>query len=207
MSKKTTKQIKESGNEYLIAVKGNQPKLFKSIKALTDSQTPIGEYKSKERSRGRLENRHTKIYDAPDLGAKLGWEGIVQVMKVRGYGKRRKMNKKTKQAYGKAQPYDETRYYICSHKFTEPVKAHQMIRQHWSVENQLHWVKDVKYNEDRSKISNHNMATAKTILYNVAINIFGVNGFRSTLDARICFCNRIELLHKTCKHIMMEKQM
>jgi len=203
LPKKTLIAIKESGNHFLIANKRNQAKLNDLITEVIDNNTPMDTYELEERSRGRLENRHTSIYAAPNLGRQNGWQSIQQVFKVVRSGKRRKINKKTKKAYGGSVPYQETTYYISSYVFTSALQAHKLVREHWTIENGLHYVKDVVYKEDKSKISDGRMAIAKTTLYNIAINLYRVNGFKSITNAQIRYGNKIDKLYQLAQHIII----
>jgi predicted transposase YbfD/YdcC len=64
----------------------------------------------------------------------------------------------------------DRRYFICSLKETDELFA-KAVRRHWSVENELHWVLDVSFREDDSRIRRENgaenMATARHITLNM----------------------------------------
>jgi hypothetical protein len=100
---------------------------------------PIRQYQDTEKTRDRSIQRTIEIFEPPkDIDPQ--WQGINCVVKVFRQGIRGK------------QPYQskEPTYYICSlsgHSSLIPAG----IRQHWHIENRLHWVKDVGFAESESK--------------------------------------------------------
>lgn len=70
----------------------------------------------------------------------------------------------------------------------------QLVQQHWSVENNLHWVKDVNFGEDKmSWITPRNAATI-AMLNNVAMNLLRVARLKPTKDNLAMLCNNIPRL-------------
>jgi predicted transposase YbfD/YdcC len=78
--------------------------------------------------------------------------------------------------------YPLTVYYISSQKLKVEIFA-QRIKGHWLIENQVHWVKDVNFNEDKSRIKGINVADKFSLLVTLILNIylknliFGVGNF------------------------------
>lgn len=68
------------------------------------------------------------------------------------------------------------------------------IRSHWSIENSLHYVKDVTFNEDRSKIISGNNPANMSIMRNIVINIFRENGYDNLKQAIRLLANNIKKL-------------
>ncbi len=94
------------------------------------------------------------------------WVGLKRIVRVERFGTRGNT------------PYSETAYYISSITLEAPDFA-QGIRGHWGIENQLHWVKDVVFNEDKAQIVDGYAAANFSILRSFAINLFRHNGFDS----------------------------
>ncbi len=65
------------------------------------------------------------------------------------------------------------RYYISSHDAKTPVLT-QMIRNHWSIENNLHWVLDVQMGEDNDRKSERRSSKAFAVLKRIVLNVVRV---------------------------------
>ncbi len=66
---------------------------------------------------------------------------------------------------------EETRYFISSLKGNDRTKLAKAIRAHWQVENNLHWVLDVAFDEDRCRIRKGHSAANMSILRHMALNL------------------------------------
>jgi predicted transposase YbfD/YdcC len=88
-----------------------------------------------------------------------GFENLRRIIKVERRGSR---GDKT---------YEETAYYISSLTESAQVFA-KIIRGHWKIENQLHWVKDVIFEEDKSEISDFQAASNWSILTTIGLNLW-----------------------------------
>ena len=119
------------GNDYVIQVKGNQPKLKEAITEYADTHEINDKYREKQKNKGREENREIKIFRKVKGGVFDNWVGLKELIVVHRWGIR---GKKT---------YDEISYYISSRKNTCAKSYAKGIRGHWGIENNLHWVKDV----------------------------------------------------------------
>lgn len=122
----------------MIPVKGNQKKLHQGIIAHCQQTTAIWIYQQREKTRKRIINRRIEVFNPPD-NLDPNWLGIKCVIKIFRYGLRG------------GQPYQspQATYYLCSLVSTSSLIP-KGIRQHWHVENRLHWVKDVVTQEDTS---------------------------------------------------------
>lgn len=163
--KSIAEKIIEKKADYLLAVKNNQPKLYKDIDILfssIDSDTfpvEIPEYQTIDKSHGRLETRTYSIFKdiqlmtTADIWPKL--QSIGRVQRICESGKRKSK---------------ETRYYISSKNF-EVQDFADAVRGHWGIENSLHWVMDVVFRDDecraREKNASANFVTLKHITLNM----------------------------------------
>ena len=186
MPKKTVADIIDSGNDYCIQVKGNQPKLRQQLEINVSNNSPIDEHQIKEKNRGRTENRVVKLYDDVS-GIDKKWVGVQRIVYVHRFGYR--PDKKQDGGW-----YDEHHYYILSAPIDDAKVVFEGIRGHWHIENRLHHVKDVVQNEDNSNIKVGQAIENLSILKNAAINLFRMNGFQSVKKANITFANKIEKL-------------
>lgn len=176
----TVQQIIESGNEYLIPVKRNQIKLYNQIKTYTEQEKPESIHTTKETSHGRSITRKVSVFKSKiEKGPQ--WEHIQSLIQVERWGYR---GKKT---------YQETVYYISS-LLKEAEFFSQKIREHWQIENQVHWVKDVLLKEDRMKIRDIEVASNLALLNTLGLNIFRGLGFLSITQGRRWLGNHWEKL-------------
>lgn len=179
MSKKTVDAILDSGNDYLIQVKGNQPTLFQAISTVVNSQDPLSTNAQQERSRGRDERRTVAVFPAPAQMAEE-WNGLARVIHV----------ERDVIRDGKETVTDH--YYISSVRSDDAAVFAQGVRGHWSIENRLHWVKDVIQHEDDSRINKGNGIETLSLFKNVAINISRELGFDSIKGAAIHFASNVK---------------
>ena len=163
MPKKTVDCILETGNDYCIQVKGNQPKLYRQIQKNIKESTPIDTFAKKEKNRGRTENRVVNLYNnLAQIDEK--WTKLERIIHVHRFGHRPDKKKNE----GK---YDEHHYYILSRPINDAKIVFDGIRGHWFIENKLHYVKDVVQNEDKSAINKGKTIDNLSILKNIVINV------------------------------------
>jgi predicted transposase YbfD/YdcC len=142
LSKKTVDLIIEGGNDYIITIKGNQPKLLKASIDLAESSFAIDSHHHHEYLHGRSTTRHTLVYAIPPE-LLPDWAGAKTLIEVERFGTRPKGKKSRRELID----YHERHFYLSSLNYSASGFA-SAIRGHWSIENQLHWVKDVTLNED-----------------------------------------------------------
>ena len=126
--------------------------------------TKVPAHTATQTGHGRRTTRTIKIIDAP---AWVGFTGAAQVAQVRRTTTR--AGKKTV----------EVVYLITSadHHAAPPVILAGWIQGHWAIENQLHWVRDVSYDEDRSQIRTGNAPQLMATLRNTAISLLRLTGW------------------------------
>ena len=71
-----------------------------------------------------------------------------------------------------------------------------MTQEHWSVENKLHWVKDMNIGEDDMTIHNHNIVAIVAYLNNMALNAVRMAGYKPTKDTFAKLANKVKQLAK-----------
>jgi predicted transposase YbfD/YdcC len=181
LSKKTVEVIIASDNDYLIQVKGNQPTLFRAIKTIVATQEALSASAHEERSRGRHEHRKVQVF-APPAPLTEQWTGLQRVIHIE-----RDVSRGGKDSHTE-------HYYISSVRSDQAEVFARGVRGHWSIENRLHWVKDVMQHEDDSKIKKGNGIETLSLLKNVAINISRELGFDSIKGAAIHFASNVKEL-------------
>ena len=164
--KAITKKIIDKGADYVIAVKENQPTLYRDIithidESLEKSQTNkniIDYHETSESGHGRKEIRRYYIVDnVNEIESAIDWEGLNTIGMVESI---RTENKKTT---------TNKRYYISS--INKNAKHFSnAVRKHWGIENSLHWVLDVAFREDESRVRKDNSAENFSVLRRIALN-------------------------------------
>ena len=167
MSKKTLEIAKETNNEVIVQVKGNQKTLRNDCQLIAQITTPSEVYQEPmTKTRNRLESRRVEIFTAPNFTDNEKWSLVKAVIKVDRY--RRIFDTKTKSWKNS----DETSFYI-STIILSAEEFCQAIRNHWGIENRNHYVRDVTLGEDKSRIRINPHIFAK--LRSFALNILRVN--------------------------------
>jgi predicted transposase YbfD/YdcC len=168
--KETIELINESNNDYVIAVKKNQKNLYKKLELISKQEALLSCDIEKDKSHGRNIERKVSVFEFPE-NERNGWKNLQRVIKVERSGNRGEKN------------YQETAYYISSCLKEAEVFA-KIIKGHWKIENQLHWVKDVILVEDKGKISQFQAATNFSILKTIGLNLFRSSGFISITEGQ-----------------------
>jgi predicted transposase YbfD/YdcC len=153
--------------DYVIAAKGNQGTLLKDIEltfAKPQTQQAVAYHQTVEKGHGRIEIRECWAVDDPAIIAYINdykaWAALQSIVKVSS--ERRLLNT------GKIER--ETRYFISSLE----ADAHQLlhaVRAHWQVENSLHWVLDVAFGEDESRVRKDHAPENFAIIRQCALNL------------------------------------
>lgn len=154
--------IRQQEGHYLLAVKDNQPTLRAAVEAVFDRACDsdfVGVrsdgHEAVEDGHGRHEERYVTVVYEP-TGLPEGWPdvaAVVQVNREREVGGERAVT---------------SHYYIASHDGTAADFA-RWVRGHWDIENGLHWVLDVVFREDRSRIRAANAGANLALVRRVAV--------------------------------------
>jgi predicted transposase YbfD/YdcC len=167
--KKTVETIIESNNDYIIKVKKNQPKLQEAIRVQTEQETAIQVKVEKDTSKGRKVQRLVEVF-APPANIDSSWKDVQSVIRVTRSGER------------DGKPYRTLSYYFSS----LPPKSERIakvIQGHWQVENRLHWVKDVIFDEDKSPQKAGNAPINLSIIKTWVLSVFRIHGYDSIKGA------------------------
>lgn len=174
--------IIDSSNDYLIGVKKNQPTLYEQIETIIADKTKISSaYTTMEVNRGRTELRHIMVSNQI-TGISQDWKGLQQIIGVHRIVKEKKVQR------------EEMAYFISSRN-ENAFLYEDGIRNHWQIENSLHYTKDVTFKEDASKIRRGNAPQNISTIKNIGINIFRTNNYTNMAQAIRMVANDIETLY------------
>jgi predicted transposase YbfD/YdcC len=164
--KEIAAKIVAGGGDYLLALKDNHPTLHEAVAqefmaAHEARRRPaeMREHTTVETSRGRQERRTYTALPAPqslpDFADWVGLATLVMVVRITEVGGVEK---------------GEVSYYLSSLP-AKVKKLGSLIRQHWSIESSLHWVLDVTFTEDKSRIRKEQAPQTSAMLRRVAVSI------------------------------------
>lgn len=159
--KEVAELIRDEKGDYLLAVKANQGDLFQEIKENFTYFPAIQEQQDWEYDHGRYEERKCSIMLAkealsPNILAQ--WKDINYIIQIQAT------------RHIKEQTSCETRYYIASHEQASATKFNGLTRQHWGIENELHWHLDVTFQEDKCRARTGHAAENLNIMRKIALH-------------------------------------
>jgi predicted transposase YbfD/YdcC len=153
--------VLERGADYVLALKENQSKLFT---AAVRRFARAGPRSSAERlepaTHDRCEWRRATVIRDPGIAAANRFPGIVAVARVTS----------RRRSHGGRAERPFVRYYLLS-KYLPAKKLLRIVRGHWAIENQLHWVLDVVFDEDGNRARKDHAPENLAILRRLALNI------------------------------------
>jgi len=167
-------QIVDQGGDYALALKGNQGTLYDDVRLLLDDPKTIAMTTAPEveGDHGRIETRIATVSTQINwLEKEHGWPGLKAVGKV--HRVRENADKITV----------ETAYYLLSTALT-PERFNQVVRQHWGVENSLHWRLDVVMNEDQDRTRMGHGPENLAILRHMALNAMQKEGSKGSFRGK-----------------------
>jgi predicted transposase YbfD/YdcC len=142
--KQIAKEITEADADYVLALKGNQGTAHREVQTYLDEaivrkDPKLAAFEEVDKGHGRLEIRRCWQSEDIDWFEDRGlWENLRSVAVIEAV---REI---------KGETSTERRYYLSSLPL-DAERIHHAVRSHWGVENQLHWVLDVVFNEDQSR--------------------------------------------------------
>ena len=165
-------KITEKGADYVLAVKKNQETLYEQVRTTFERADQRGfrfvdasRYEIHEAGHGREEIRHCDSLSKKEAGKlfrlDIGdhWPKLESICRVIG----------TRQSPGE-KPTTCTRYFISSLAPQAKTLA-QAIRSHWGIENEVHWILDVEFREDESRIRKENSPVNFAMIRRLALNL------------------------------------
>lgn len=175
----TVATIELTDQEYLWVVKQNRATTHAAIAEIQATQVPQSQALQEDDSHGRSVRRQATVFE-PTLELRAKWSNLSTVGVVQRSGIREQ------------KPFEETVFYLSSARLS----ATQLLnasRQHWQIENGLHWVKDVSFKEDYPPRQGGHAPVNWAIFNTFAITLSRRQGWRTVPQALRNWANQ---LHK-----------
>lgn len=153
--------VRKREAHYVLALKENQQKLFVAVEHRFARAGPRSVAELLEPStHDRRERRRATVIRDTRFAAANNFPGVVALARVTS---RRRLKGRSAE-----QPY--VRYYLLS-KYIPARKLLRVVRSHWAIENQLHWVLDVVFGEDANRARKDHAPENLAVLRQIALNL------------------------------------
>jgi predicted transposase YbfD/YdcC len=187
-----SQRIVEQKGDYGICLKGNQGQLHKDVRLFLDDaierkSKELDTYQTLDKGHGRIERRKTwATSDVEWLRKRHDWPGLASIAAVEARVKQ------------KGETEIERRYFIGSFDVQCAQRSGVLARNHWSVENNLHWMLDVAFGEDDSRVRVGNAAENLSRVRRIALMLLkrektakvGVKSKRKKADGTATTCSK-----------------
>jgi predicted transposase YbfD/YdcC len=153
----TAKAIVERGGDYVLAVKDNQPNLLRDARAAIAAaeRNQARKATTSDAGHGRKEKRSAIVAAVKDMAESHDFPGLKAVARI----KSRRGRDKTVE-----------RYFLLTRCY-KPDELLSIVREHWGIENKLHWTLDVVFDEDQARSRKDNAPANLAVLRRLALNI------------------------------------
>jgi predicted transposase YbfD/YdcC len=163
----TVEAILEKQAEYVLPVKENQPRLLEALQGLFDDANEMhwvecDSFRTVSKGHGRIESRECWTTSDSEylkyIATLADWQGLQSIGMVEAV---RRIGEQT----------TTTRRYFISSLKSDAESMLRAVRSHWSIENEVHWVLDITFREDDSRIRRGNGAENFAVLRHIALNL------------------------------------
>lgn len=156
----TAQAIRDRKGHYLLAIKSNRGRLFSAVKTLLEeARRPSRASQRSTSAHGRIERRRAIVVAAPQLARQYDFPGIAAVGRIDSW--RGNIGKPAKHII---------RYFLTS-RLLPAKKLLAVARAHWGIENNLHWVLDMVFDEDACRSRKDHAPENLAVIRKLAINI------------------------------------
>jgi len=169
--KDIAKAIEKAEADYVFGLKGNQSSLHDDVRLYFENEDVKARAITKEKGHGRIETREYRIETEIDwLHQKPKWAGLKAIGAVKS------------SVWEKDVLREETRYFITS--LTDVKLFAEAVRGHWGIENSLHWVLDVAFNEDNCRMRKDNSGENFAVIRHIALNLLKKDDAKMSVKSR-----------------------
>ena len=169
--REVAEQICEAGGDYLMTVKKNQPILLEEIQALFAPHLAANQDRERvvtlgKKAHGRLEERRLTAVEVPE--GSVDWPHVAQVFIVERLVTHVNRPVNSKNRHTRAVVYGIT---SLSREKASAAALLKLNREHWTIENQAHWVRDVVLGEDASQVASGKIARVMAAVRSTVLNL------------------------------------
>ncbi len=162
----TAEVVRAQGGDDLFALKANRPAMLREVEAFfADPPAPLAAFETTDADHGRIETRrHRVTHDVDWLFSDRRYAGeprLPGLATLACVEAERCLDGRTSRS---------VRYYLSSAPLT-PERFARAVRGHWAIENSLHWVLDVSFDEDRARNRRDNGPENLAILRRLTLNL------------------------------------
>jgi len=164
-------KIIDNGGDYILAVKGNQGCLEEEVHTTCKRNRPLSDSCVVEKGHGRIETRRCEVFEKGlivDFENK--WKKLTTVIKITS----------TRELPGRTETQE--RFYISS--LSTANDFNKLIRDHWGVENNLHWTLDMVFREDEQRKRANHAAKNFAIVRKIALNLLKKDEGKESLRSK-----------------------
>lgn len=166
--------VRAAKAHYCLGLKGNHGPLFSAVAAAFAAAGPdLSFHETTEAGHGRHERRRASVLPAKALGAAHAFPGLVAVGRIEAC-----------RTPARGSPAQATRYVVLSRALA-PYKLLEVVRAHWSIENQLHWTLDVIFDEDDARSRKNYAPENLAVIRRLALNILNAHPSKRSTASKI----------------------
>jgi len=157
--------------DYVFGLKGNQSSLHDDVRLYFETEKAAKTITTREKGHGRIETRAYFLETEIDwLYQKPDWVGLNAIGAVKS------------SVWKNDVLHEETRYFITS--LTNVETFAEAVRRHWGIENSLHWVLDVAFNEDNCRMRKDNSGENFAVIRHIALNLLKKDDAKMSIKSR-----------------------
>jgi predicted transposase YbfD/YdcC len=169
--------ILDQGADYLLAVKANQPTLRAEVEAAFAAADALETHVDLDKGHGRVEERRTGVLrEVAWLDGGRRFPGELRLPRVAC------LVRAETRVEREGRSRSETRYFVS--RALEPAEAAEAVRGHWAIENRLHWVLDVTFGDDLSRLRKGHGARNMATVRHFALNLVRAASDRRSIKSR-----------------------
>lgn len=164
--------ILDAGAHYVLALKSNHPRLLKDAAGRCEGARGSQATSRQEIAHGRIETRHACVVRVRDMAQKHGIPGISAVARVTA-----------SRAVAGQPATTSTRLFLLSKPVPAP-RLLRIVRQHWHIENRLHWVLDVVFHDDLMRLRTEDGPKKMAPIKHMAMNLIRATPGKDSLKTK-----------------------